>query len=159
MRSEKAGDDEDENYRGVDDVACDLHILLGICTAGGTAGAGDMDLHLGALCLQLCESPPAVFGVVFLVDEGTGMVLFVDAVVIDDVARCVDAAGTGQLVEAAAAGTESVLIIVIAFLAFVAAYTGHKPTPFFCNSIAYMGENEKRVTLTMARLVEYTQKK
>lgn len=159
MGSEKAGDDEDENYRGVDDVACDLHILLGICTAGGTAGAGDMDLHPGALGFQLGEGALAVFLVILFMNKRTRVVLFVDAVVIDDVSRCVDPAGTGRLVEAAAAGTESVLIIVVTFLAFVAAYIGHKPTPFFCNSIAYIGENEKRVTLTMARLVEYTQEK
>ena len=53
------------------------------------------------------------------------MGLFVDAVLIDDVAVGVDAAGAGRLIERAAAGAKTVLIVIVGPLTFVALYLGH----------------------------------
>ena len=118
-----------EEKQGEDDPADDLGVKLyfWVCLAGLLFGQGRNGGHPG---FQFGKSPLTVFPVVLLVDKGAGVVFFIDAVTVDDIAVGVDAAETGRLVKAAAAGTKTVLIIVVSFVAFVAAYFGHKPTPF-----------------------------
>ena len=83
-----------------------------------------------ALPVHASGLPDALFPMYLPVDEGTGVILLIDAVHPPDVALAVGRPGLDRLVEGAALGAEFIPVVVVPFPAVVACDMPHKLPPF-----------------------------